>query len=365
MTYSEHTPSKAFQIAWSDELQTIYDTTKSDNTIPGRVSVSHGYLGTAWTPEGEINYSVAGRLRLDKNGKIYGQPIVGDWIILRKAESENDLAMVTAILTRKTLFSRKIAGNSHKTQAIAANVDTIFITSSMNREFNIRRIERYLALVTESKANPVIVLTKSDLGAFESDYFIDEIRSVNKSVPIHLISVKSKTCIEELNQYLLPGRTVALVGSSGVGKSTLINYWLGEEVLRTNEIRLTDDRGRHTTTHRELFCMPNGTLVIDTPGMRELQLLDKNEGLLDAFDDIRLLSLSCKFSDCKHTSEPGCSVLKAIETGELDEERLDSFLQLADEISQMQSKGKLNISTGLKKTNAFSRSRQSDRKKRR
>jgi len=238
--------------------------------IIGRVSISYGSLGTAWTADGPVDFSVAGRMRLDRGAQLAGLPVTGDWVAMRPSTSSHDRARIEAILPRHTAFLRKIAGNARKAQAVAANMDVIFIVSSMNREFNIRRLERYLALTRESGAAPVIVLTKSDIADDDEQHYLQQAHTLDPTLPVHCVSAPTGRNMDQLDQYLQPATTIALLGSSGVGKSTIINYMLGEERLRTAEVR-NDDRGRHTTTNRELLMLPSGALVIDTPGMRERQ----------------------------------------------------------------------------------------------
>jgi ribosome biogenesis GTPase len=282
-------------------------------------------------------FSVAGRLRLEDKQQRAGLPAVGDWVALRKPGSGSGPWMVQEILPRRSAFWRKMAGTAHKTQVVAANMDIIFVTSSLNRDFNPRRLERYLAMAGESGAQPVIILTKTDLAGDELEGYVEEAEGLDQTTPVHAVSVVTGEGLADLNAYLKPGIVVALLGSSGVGKSTLINHWLGEERLRVNELR-NDDRGRHTTTHRELIRLPGGALVIDTPGMREVTLMDHGEGLDEAFEDIQELSEQCKFSDCQHSNEPGCAIRQAIEDEKLDEDRLDHYRLLRKEVEEAEQK---------------------------
>ena len=252
-------------------------------------------------------------------------PTVGDFVLLDCKENENH-AVIHSVLPRKSLFLRKSAGTDNKEQAVAANIDTVFICMSLNNDFNIRRLERYLSAAWDSGAVPVIVLTKSDLCPDE-DQFKNKVLQAVYGTDIITTSAKDENSFKKLIPYISFGKTVTLIGSSGVGKSTLINKLLGEERLKTNGLR-NDDKGKHTTTRRELFLLNNGGMVIDTPGMRELGLWDADVGIDKSFSDIEELSSMCRFSDCTHTNEPSCAVLEAISNGTLSYERLLSYRKL-------------------------------------
>lgn len=321
----------------SQDRAADFQRLQSEGLTPGLISKSYGSLGGVWTPDGPVNFAAAGRLRLTDKQTRAGLPAVGDWVALRRPDTAGSNWLVQEILPRKTSFWRKMAGTSHKAQIVAANMDVIFIVSSLNRDYNPRRLERYLSLARESGAQPVVVLSKADLAGDELDSYVEETLALAQDTPVHSVSAVSKEGLAEIENYLQPGKMVALLGSSGVGKSTLINHWLGGEYLRVNEIR-NDERGRHTTTHRELIRLPGGALVIDTPGMREVQLLDHEGGVEDAFEDITALAEKCRFTDCTHGNEPGCAVLQAINNEELDEDRLDHYRLLRDELKQAEAK---------------------------
>lgn len=255
-------------------------------------------------------------------------PAVGDYVM---ADMNSDRAVIHAVLPRKSIFLRKAAGDTKTEQVVAANIDTLFLCMSLNNDFNLRRLERYLAAAWESGATPVVLLTKADL-CEDTQSKIAQAEASAVGADIIKTTVMEEDGCKQVEPYLRPGKTLAFVGSSGVGKSTLINHLLGEERLDTNGLR-NDDKGRHTTTHRELMILPCGATVIDTPGMRELGMWDSGEGLSAAFEDIEELSAKCRFKDCTHTSEPGCAVRAAIKSGELPQERLISYERLKAENS--------------------------------
>jgi ribosome biogenesis GTPase len=256
---------------------------------------------------------------------------VGDWVAIR-LDPDSDRATVHGVLDRKSRFVRKVAGSVVAEQVVAANVDVVLLVTSLDADFNPRRMERYLVLAHESGARPVIVLSKSDL-TDHLDQQIEIARSIGgPEVPVHAVSAPRNEGYEALAGYLEPGRTVALLGSSGVGKSTIVNRLAGEELQRTQEVRAVDGRGRHTTTHRQLILLADGGLLMDTPGMRELQLWDVDEGVEETFSDVDELGTGCRFPDCEHDREPGCAVLAAVEAGRLSAERLASYHKLRREL---------------------------------
>lgn len=301
--------------------------------LPARVVVQYQQIYRIVTEDGELLAMVAGRLRHRAEGRV-DYPAVGDWVAFRP-DPDSDRATIHGILERKSRFVRKVAGSMVAEQVVAANVDVVLLVTALDADFNPRRLERYLVLAHESGARPAIVLSKTDL-ADDLDEYIRAARSVaGPDVPIHTVSAPRDEGYQALRGYLEPGKTVALLGSSGVGKSTIVNRLAGEELQRTQEVRTTDGRGRHTTTHRQLILLPDGGLLMDTPGMRELQLWDVDEGVEQTFADIDELADHCRFPDCEHDREPGCAVLAAVDEGRLSAERLESYHKLRRELQAL------------------------------
>lgn len=296
----------------------------------GRVSSAHTHVYRVLTERGEVLAEVSGRLRHDAGGP-HDFPVVGDWVAL-EVRPEGGRATIRAVLPRWSRFCRKVPGSVTEQQVVAANVDSVFLVAGLDGDFNPRRLERALVLAGESGARPVVVLNKADLGTGEERR--REAAAVAPGVPIHVVSARTGEGLDALEPYLGRGRTVALLGSSGVGKSTLVNRLLGDGDRPTAEVRAGDDRGRHTTSHRELVVLPGGGLIVDTPGLREIRLWGGEEGLGEAFPDIRELAAACRFRDCRHESEPGCAVLEALAEGGLAAERLASYRKLAAEQRQ-------------------------------
>ena len=269
----------------------------------------------------------------DNPNSIY--PTTGDFVLIEWNDTGD--SMICETLSRTSYFSRVAASSDRKRelhrqqeQAVAANFDYVFIMQSLNDNFNINRIERYLSLAWQSGGVPIIILTKSDLVSNVQDY-IDEVQMNTIGVDVFAVSCVTKDGIDDIKRFFTNGKTVVFLGSSGVGKSTLVNTLYGEEIMKTSEIREDDSRGRHTTTSRNLIMLPNGAMIIDTPGMRELGMWDADEGISMVFQNIEELASMCKYSDCTHTNEPGCRILEAIENGELDVERFEQYIKLKKE----------------------------------
>ena len=305
---------------WSAHFQQAADALNLDNTIPVRVAAVHRDALDVAGPE------FSGRIQLaylKPGGE--DNPTVGDWIALDRTTMR-----LAALYPRTSLFKRRNAGNTSRSQSILANVDTVLIVTSANLDFNVARLERYLALAYEAGVTPVIVITKADL-AEDADSFAETARAMRPDLAALTLNARSANVAEQLAPWLVKGQTIALMGSSGVGKSTLVNALMGELVQDTGGIREDDSKGRHTTSGRSLHLLPSGAWLIDTPGMRELQVVDVADGIDAVFDDITALIAQCRFSDCAHVKEPGCAVRAAIECGELDPARLERFHKLQRE----------------------------------
>jgi len=320
-------------LGWSPSREAEFTTFSGDGLAPARVAAQHRGAYVVYAESGERPAEIAGRLR---HGAVTAAdlPAVGDWVAVEN-EPSAATGTIHAVLERATAFSRKAAGEEVE-QVVAANVDVVFIVSAFGSDLNVRRLERYLASGWESGAQPVIVLNKSDL---EEDLqaAVTEVEAVAFGVPVHVVSCLDGAGLDQLEPHLAANRTVALLGSSGVGKSSLLNRLLGWERQEVQAIR-GDGRGRHTTTHRELVPLPGGGLVLDTPGMRELGLWAAGTGVDEAFADVSDLAAACRFPDCAHETEPGCAVRAAIADARLAEERLESYRKLQRELRHLELK---------------------------
>jgi ribosome biogenesis GTPase len=322
-------------LGWNEFFAQQLKEQPNPDAVPARVIVQQKTYFIVMTAAGECTAKVTGRLRF-LSGRQADLPVVGDWVVFRPTAGEY-AGSILAVLQRKTAFSRRAPGREEIEQVVAANIDIVFLVTGLDGNYNLRRIERYLAVAHRSSAQPIIVLNKADLCSFAHEA-VQDVRAICGGAPIYVTNAKSSTSVDCLRAHLSPGTTAAFLGSSGVGKSTLINSLLGREKFKTAEVREDDSRGRHTTTHRELVALPSGANLIDTPGMRELQLWEVEEGLDEAFDDIGELAKHCKFRDCRHDQEPGCAVRKAVDDGNLDPARLESHRKLLREMEHQRSK---------------------------
>lgn len=298
--------------------------------MPARVTAQQRGLLTVAAEGGPRPARVTGAMRHKAAGAA-DLPCVGDWVAVQAVPGE-DAVVVRRILPRRTKLSRKAAGEALEEQVIAANLDCALLMTALNADFNARRLERFLTVTRESGAEPVIVLNKLD-ACDDPRPYLEEARRVAGDAAVLALSAKTGLALEALAQWLKPGRTVGIVGTSGVGKSTLVNRLLGREALKTAETRAGDERGRHTTTHRELFVLPGGGVLLDTPGMREMAFWDAEKGVAEAFGEIDALAPSCRFGDCGHEAEPGCAVKAAVEKGDLPASRLESWRKLKRELA--------------------------------
>lgn len=319
---------------WSASLAGEFEPQARAGHAPGRVILQQrdGYLVA--TDDGELRAKVSGRLRHE--AKEIGLPAVGDWVALSVSLSDRK-AVIHAILPRRTAFVRRAADSMQRLQILAANVDVAFVVTSMNADLNLRRIQRYLAAAWESGARPVVVLTKSDL-CEDPQEEAAQVAALGTDCPILMVSARQGLGLDAMLDQMKPGETGVLIGSSGVGKSTLVNAFLNEDRMATQAIRESDDQGRHTTSHRQLVLLPGGGLLLDTPGIREVGLIDAEAGVSAVFEDIERLPQDCRFTDCTHTNEPGCAVQAALKSGALDPDRWAHFQQLTLELAEAEDK---------------------------
>jgi ribosome biogenesis GTPase len=323
-------------LGWDDKWTQAFAPYAEQGLVPARVAIEFNYIYRLLAEAGELQAQHAGRLRHEAVSKDQ-LSAVGDWVAARPTAGEA-AATIEAVLPRRSKFSRKVAGELTEEQIVAANIDTVFLVMGLDGDYNPRRLERYLLLARESGARPIVILNKSDIATHLSED-LDETHRLAVGIPVHVISAKQRTGVEVIDSYLGPGRTGALLGSSGAGKSTLVNALIGEERFETRDVRAHDSRGRHTTRHRNLIVLPERRgLLVDTPGMRELQLWAQADSARETFDDVAELAQGCHFTDCRHRDEPRCAVKLAIEEGRLDASRLEGFVKLQDEVQSLEDR---------------------------
>ncbi len=326
---------KLSSLGWNSYYQNMFREFENSSLVPARVVVENKNNYVIFSEVGELMGELSGKLMFSSESQS-DLPKVGDWVLVNYFD-EHSPAIIQEVLPRQTKLSRKVTGAKTDEQIIASNIDTIFIVQALDETFNINRVQRSLVLVNNSGAKAIVVLSKSDLCNDIEDKLVKLRERVGDVQTISLSNV-NKNGIDDILTLLEPGKTYSLIGPSGVGKSTLINSIFGDELLDTKAVREGDSKGRHTTTRRELVILPNGSLIIDTPGMRELQLWSDEESLNSVFPEIDELAVHCKYDDCTHSHETGCAVIKAIEEGELSKENYDNYLKMLKEVKYLETR---------------------------
>jgi len=313
---------------WNDFFEARFVPYSHQGLLPGRITIQHKDRYVLFTERGELSGKVSGKFRFEVSG-LHDFPAVGDWVVF-EIDSSDQSAVIHHVLERRTKFSRKVAGDRPDELVLAANIDIVFLVMGLDANYNLRRLERHLTVASESGARTVIILNKSDL-CLHIEECTREVLSIARDIHVVVMSALLKDNVVPISSLLTPGMTGVLLGSSGVGKSTITNLLLAREYAKVQKVRVTDSHGRHTTAHRELLVLPDGGMIIDTPGLRELQIWNGEEGLQESFDDIEELAANCRFRNCKHETEPGCAVIAAVDLGIIEQERYESFHKLQGE----------------------------------
>ncbi len=320
---------------WDSGFRDEFHEYHEKGFLPARVIESNRLIYKLVSEKGVLSGKLSGRFCHNCNSKA-DYPTVGDWIAY-KPTFQKGFVPLQGILCRRSKFSRKVAGDESDEQVVASNIDTIFIVSGLDRDYNIRRLERYVTLAAESQADYALILNKADL-CDDIDKVLAEIHGLFPDIPVYSISALENSGLQQLEPHLIAGKTVVFLGSSGVGKTTIINRLLGEDRLKTGPVRTQDSRGRHVTTSKNIILLPSGGLVIDTPGLREIQLLASGEGLTSAFSEIEEYAQGCKYKACTHTTEPKCAVQKAVGDGTIAVKRLENYQKMQKEIAYNMSR---------------------------
>ncbi len=356
---------KLIDLGWDSDYESHFMEFNNDGYIPARVVSQHRNNYSLFYENGTINARLSGRICYSASKKNQ-LPVVGDWVAIKITDDEIQ-AIIYGVLPRKTSFVRKlpisggrkirngvITGGVTEEQVIVSNVDIVFIVIGLDDNFNVQRVERFLTLAHNSGARPVIILNKSDCCDCLDDYR-DKVQNVASGISIHSVSAMNNIGMDAFNQYLQPGKTVVFLGSSGVGKSTITNHLLGKALQKTSETSRSTGKGRHTTTSSQLIVHESGCMIIDTPGLRELQLWCNEDALEESFEDVTSIIHSCKYRDCKHNAEPGCAIKQALADGILDPKRLDSYNKLYLELQRLNRRLKQSEQYLSKKEKLFAK----------